>query len=342
MEKYPSLILLVSKPFGITSFKFTEQVKRVMKAKKAGHTGTLDPMATGLMVIALNDATRFIPYLNTDTKEYIIQVRFGVETDTGDISGEPVRKSEKIPSASEIQEKIPAFLGEIEQIPPVFSAKKVNGTPMYKLIRSGEKVEAKPAKVKIYEIEVKSYKKLHNEGNLVLRVLCSKGTYMRALARDLGRALGSAATLSAICRTKVGRFSIEDATYISCLKAGKTKGVVPLKDALDFPILQLRETGAVKAGGVNGGGVNTGAVNAGAVNAGVQKSPVEAFLNGMNLPVGHISVIDEQGHFLGVARIVSETVKPEKVRPAKNIYGDKSSKGSGGKRSGGVKSGGVK
>lgn len=304
MEKYPSLILLVSKPFGITSFKFTEQVKRVMKAKKAGHTGTLDPMATGLMVIALNDATRFIPYLNTDTKEYIIQVRFGIETDTGDISGKVLRKSESIPSIDEVQKKISALIGEVEQVPPVFSAKKVNGTPMYKLARNGKKVKAKPVKVNIYEIEVKSFK----QGNLVLRVLCSKGTYMRALARDLGRVLGSAATLSAICRTKVGKFSINDATYISCLKAGKTKGIVPLKDALDFPILQLRDTLYES--------------NDTSEKRGESGRSVKAFLNGNSIPVRFVSVTDKNGRFLGVARIKDGAVKPEKVRPAKSVYGE--------------------
>ncbi len=304
MEKYPSLILLVSKPFGITSFKFTEQVKRVMKAKKAGHTGTLDPMATGLMVIALNDATRFIPYLNTDTKEYIIQVRFGIETDTGDISGKVVRKSESIPSMDEIQKKISAFIGEVEQVPPVFSAKKVSGTPMYKLARNGKKVKAKPVKVKIYEIEVKSFKR----GNLVLRVLCSKGTYMRALARDLGRVLGSAATLSAICRTKVGKFSISNATYISCLKAGKTKGIVPLKGALDFPVLQLRDTLTENS-------------------SASRKNAVKAFLNGNSVPVRFVSVTDKDGRFLGVAHLEDNAVKPEKVRPAKSVYGEMFGKG---------------
>ena len=303
MEKYPSLILLISKPFGITSFKFTEQVKRVMKAKKAGHTGTLDPMATGLMVIALNDATRFIPYLDTDTKEYIIQVRFGIETDTGDISGKVVRKSESIPSIDEIQKKISAFIGEVEQVPPVFSAKKVSGTPMYKLARNGEEVEAKPVKVNIYEIEVKSFERR----SLVLRVLCSKGTYMRALTRDLGRALGSAATLSAICRTKVGKFSISNATYISCLKAGKTKGIVPLKDALDFPVLQLRDTLSENSGASG-------------------KNSVKAFLNGNSVPVHFISVTDKDGRFLGVARIKDNAVKPEKVRPAKSVYSEMSEK----------------
>ena len=299
MEKYPSLILLVSKPFGITSFKFTEQVKRVMKAKKAGHTGTLDPMATGLMVIALNNATRFIPFLSTDTKEYIIQVRFGIETDTGDISGKVVKRSESIPSMEKIQKKISAFVGEIVQVPPVFSAKKVSGTPMYKLARNGEKVKAKPVKVKIYEIEIKSFK----EGNLVLRVLCSKGTYMRALARDLGRALGSVATLSAICRTKVGKFSINDATYMSCLKAGKTKGIVPLKDALDFPVLQLK-----------------GALSEGSSTLDKTGSSVKAFLNGNSMSVRYVSVIDRDGRFLGVARVQEGAVKPEKVRPTKSVY----------------------
>ncbi len=305
MEKYPSLILLVSKPFGITSFKFTEQVKRVMKAKKAGHTGTLDPMATGLMVIALNDATRFIPYLNTDTKEYIIQVRFGIETDTGDISGKVVRKSESIPSIDEVQKKISALIGEVEQVPPVFSAKKVNGTPMYKLARNGKKVETKPVKVNVYEIEVKSFK----QGNLVLRVLCSKGTYMRALARDLGRVLGSAATLSAICRTKVGKFSVNDATYISCLKAGKTKGIVPLKDALDFPVLQLRDTLSENSGA-----------------SGKSKNSVKAFLNGNSVPAQFVSVADKDGRFLGVAHLEDNTVKPEKVRPVKSVYSETSGK----------------
>ncbi len=276
MEELRPYILLISKPYGITSFKFTEKVKKTLHAKKAGHTGTLDPIATGLMVIALNGATKFIPFINTETKEYVIEVRFGIETDTCDISGNITKKGGKIPTLSEMQRAIKHFTGKIRQTPPLYSAKKVNGKKLYEYARKGERVDVKEAEVTIYGIDILSFK---NE-RVALRVLCTKGTYMRSLARDMGRFLGTYATLGAIARTKVGKFKIGDATFLSCIEKGIRKGFVPLKDALDFPELI-----------VSG----------------------EGFSNGLPVKTDFVKVIDKNGKFIGIGGVDKGYIRPKRV-----------------------------
>ncbi len=277
MEKFPNHILLISKPYGLTSFKLTDTVRRLLGAKKAGHTGTLDPMGTGLMVIVLNRATRFIKFLDTDTKEYVIQVLFGMETDTGDTSGNVVAKSNKVPKISEVESAIEKLTGEIEQTAPAFSAKKINGTPFYELARKGKSVPQRKVKVVISEIEILGYE----ENRLNLRVLCSKGTYMRSLATDLGRLCGSFATLSALARTKVGRFSVSEATVLSRLMKGETKGILHIKDALSLPELILPDG--------------------------------KGFSNGADTAIKFAKVFDKTGKFLGVGNLNGCKVRPERV-----------------------------
>ncbi len=277
MAEYQNHILLISKPFGITSFKFTNLVREILKAKKAGHTGTLDPIATGLMVIALNGATKFMRFINTDRKEYVIRVRFGLETDTDDITGRIIRTSDKIPSFDEVESVIEKFSGEIVQEAPTFSAKKVNGTPFYELARNGKKTPHRKAKVTIFKMEIINY----SAGNLVVRVDCSKGTYMRSLARDIGRACGSAATLSAIARTRAGKFSIKDATTLTRIRRGEKKGFVSVEDAITLPCLIVEDT--------------------------------HSFLNGVDIKTNFVKVKDKNGKFLGIGRIETGKIHPERV-----------------------------
>jgi tRNA pseudouridine55 synthase len=277
MEELRPYILLVSKPFGVTSFQFTDRVKKLLKAKKAGHTGTLDPMATGLMVIALNGATRFIPFIDTDTKEYVIQVKFGIETDTDDITGNIIKKGSRMPDLEEIQLVLDSLTGNIKQEPPLFSAKKVKGKRLYKYAREGKEIEVKEVEVSIYKIDILFF----NRERIVLRVLCSKGTYMRSFARDLGRKLDTFATLSAIARTKVGKFSLKDSTFISCIEKGDRRGFVPLGEAIDLPELVINNR--------------------------------NKFINGIDIKTKFVKVFDKNGSFIGIGKIVENGIHPERV-----------------------------
>ena len=278
MEELRPYILLISKPFGTTSFRFTEKVRTVLGARKAGHTGTLDPIATGLMVIALNSATRFIPFITPDIKEYVVQIPFGVETDTDDITGNVINSGGKIPNVSEIEAVLSDFMGNVRQRPPFYSAKKVNGKRLYKYARDKNEVEVRESEVYIYEIKIIFFEK----DKLVLRVLCSKGTYMRALARDLGRRLGTFATLSAIARTRVGDFYIKDAAFLSCITRGARKGFIPLNDAVDLPTLTIENK-------------NT-------------------FLNGIDIKTEFVKVQDKAGNFIGIGEVRGSAIHPKKVQ----------------------------
>ncbi len=270
--------MLISKPFGITSFQFTDKVRKILKARKAGHTGTLDPMATGLMVIALNSATKFIPFIDTNTKEYVIQVLFGIETDTDDITGNIINKSDTMPNISEIKETLKNFTGIIKQKPPIFSAKKIKGKRLYKYARNGEKVaNIKTINVNIHSIKILSF----NKNKLNLRVVCSKGTYMRTLARDIGHMLNTFATLSAIARTRAGKFSIEQAAFISSLLHGERKGFVGLNEAIELPSLITNDK--------------------------------SKFMNGIDIETNFVTVRDSKGNFLGLGRVENGKIHPEKV-----------------------------
>ncbi len=277
MAEYLNRILLISKPYGITSFKFTNLVKKILRARKAGHTGTLDPMATGLMVIALNNATKFIRFINTDRKEYVIRIIFGKETDTDDVTGSVLRRSKKIPVITEVESVLKKFIGEFVQEAPIFSAKKTKGIPFYELARKGEKTPKREAKVIIYGIEIINYE----GGKLDLRVDCSRGTYMRSLARDIGKACGSAATLGAIARTRVGNFFIKNATTLRKLKNGEKEGFIELKDAILFPSLVIENS--------------------------------LSFLNGADIITDFVKVFDGDGNFLGVGKVREGKIHPEKI-----------------------------
>jgi len=199
-------ILIVNKPKGKTSFSLVYELRKCLGVKKIGHAGTLDPFATGVMVMLIGrNYTRLSDQFLTSDKEYIAHVFLGVETDTYDCEGQITATSESIPSIQEIEEQIKLFQGEVEQIPPMFSAKKQNGKKLYELARKGETVERKPCKVTL-STEILSYTYPH----LVLKVACSKGTYIRSIAHDLGVILGCGAHLTDLTRTRSGNFVIED------------------------------------------------------------------------------------------------------------------------------------
>lgn len=198
-------ILLVNKPQGRTSFSLIRSLRRLTGIKKIGHAGTLDPFATGVMVILIGrQYTRLSDQLLLEDKEYLADVYLGVSTDTYDCDGKVVARSKKIPSAEEVARVIQDFQGELEQIPPMFSAKKIKGKKLYEIARQGQTIERKPACVRVETILIK-----YNYPFLSLRVACSKGTYIRSIAHEIGEKLGCGAHLAHLQRTRSGHFTLE-------------------------------------------------------------------------------------------------------------------------------------
>lgn len=210
--------ILINKETGISSHGVINKLRRLTGIRKIGHAGTLDPLASGLMIIAIGrQATRQIDqYVKLD-KEYLATLHLGAETDTYDREGKIINTDEKflVRNINEeiIIEKLKLFIGEQEQVPPMFSAKKVQGRRLYELARKGIEIERKPAKVSIYNMELISY----SEPLLKIKIRCSSGTYIRSIAFDLGRALGCGAYLEALERTEIGEFRIEDSYLIKDL-----------------------------------------------------------------------------------------------------------------------------
>lgn len=197
-------VLLLDKPAGITSNTAVQRVRRMYSAAKAGHTGTLDPLATGLLPICLGEATKFSHLLLEATKAYLATIRLGVTTTTGDLEGEVTGRIPVTVEKGDVEKVLPLFVGEILQTPPMYSAIKRNGQPLYKLARAGKELPREPRQVVISDL------KMHGmEGEEIeISLICSKGTYVRVLAEDIGRKLGCGACLSRLRRTAVGDFSL--------------------------------------------------------------------------------------------------------------------------------------
>jgi tRNA pseudouridine55 synthase len=207
-------ILLVDKNKGSTSFKLVAILRRLTKIEKIGHSGTLDPFATGLMVMLIGrEFTKRSDQFLTSTKEYRATVHLGIATDTYDIDGQMTAESLLVPTLPEIQAALHTFQGDVWQIPPMFSAKKIKGQKLYDLARKGIEIERAPVKVHL-EIELLRYEYPEVE----IQVRCSKGTYIRSLAHDLGTLLGTGAHLSTLIRLRSGYFRLEDAISQSLLE----------------------------------------------------------------------------------------------------------------------------
>jgi tRNA pseudouridine55 synthase len=197
-------ILPVNKPIGKTSFSLVAALRKRIGVKKIGHAGTLDPFASGVLVLLVGKKyTRMSNLFLEQDKEYVAQLMLGVATDTHDLEGQVTFTSDKVPSQNEIENTLKLFQGEIEQIPPMYSAKKINGQKLYHLARKGLTIERAPVKIRV-AIELLDY----TFPSITLKVSCSKGTYVRSLAHDIGLQLGSAAHLTALQRTRSGHFYI--------------------------------------------------------------------------------------------------------------------------------------
>jgi len=231
-------ILVVDKPRGKTSRAMTTAVSRLFQEKRAGHLGTLDPLATGVLPVMLGKATRLARFLEGQAKEYRATIRLGQETDTWDAAGKVIAEfSLGDLSAAQVRRAAVAFQGQIEQVPPMFSALKVEGQPLYRLARKGMEFPRKPRQVRIEELEVEAV----NLPELILRVVCSPGTYLRSLAHDLGQKLGVGGHLLALRRFRSGGFTLAQATPGDPLELEKAQlALIPLRECLpDFPLVTI-------------------------------------------------------------------------------------------------------
>lgn len=224
-------ILVINKEEGITSHDVIYKLREILGIKKIGHTGTLDPLATGVLPMTIGKATKVSSFIQGQTKEYIAEIQFGIETDTEDITGSILNRSEIIPTKEDILKILPNFEGKISQIPPMYSAVRVNGRKLYKIAREGKVVERKPREVFIEELTLIDYDKI--------KIRCSSGTYVRTLISDMGKSLGTYATMKSLVRTKVGPFYIEDAIEIESLKKMKIDEIKSLMYPTDFALKNL-------------------------------------------------------------------------------------------------------
>jgi len=207
--------VVLDKPVGMTSTHAVSRLKRIYNAQKAGHAGTLDPLASGILPVAFGEATKTVPFVQDGQKAYAFTVRWGAETDTDDSDGKVTRESEQRPERAAIEALLGRFIGDILQTPPQYSAIKIAGERAYDLAREGEVVELKPRPVTIYRLEI--LETTPDEAKLVME--CGKGAYVRAIARDLGRLLGCFAHVTALRRTRVGPFLEEDAFTLDEIEA---------------------------------------------------------------------------------------------------------------------------
>ena len=239
--------LVLDKPEGITSTQALGKVRRLLNAEKAGHGGTLDPLATGILPIALGEATKTVSYAMDGAKTYRFTVRWGERRATDDREGAVIDTSPDRPSRERIEAALPAFLGDIRQVPPQFSAIKVDGERAYDIARQGDAVDLEPRTVRIDRFELVE---MADADHAVFEVDCGKGTYVRALARDLSEALGTVGHVATLRRTRVGRFTLEKAISLDELAAMEQGAAVerllqPIETALDdIPALALTEAEA--------------------------------------------------------------------------------------------------
>ena len=276
-------ILLVDKPAGITSHDVVDRIRRAAGTRRVGHTGTLDPGATGLLVLCLGAATRLSEHLTGLDKVYEGAMRLGIVTDSYDMDGKVVAENPvPVLTAADIQRACDRFAGEIMQVPPMVSAVKVGGERLYKRARQGEVVERAPRQVTVREFRVLSYE----APDAQIRVKCTRGTYVRSLCHDVGHALGCGAILASLRRTFVGQFSVEDALPVDQFRdrdevASRLK---PIETALTLPSVTVRST------------------SRGAVISGVALNP-DDLVSGCPVSKGWVQVKSESGRLLALGEV---------------------------------------
>ena len=240
MAKKPdtvSGVIVINKHEGVTSFRIISILRRMFDTPRVGHTGTLDPMATGVLPVLLGRAVKACDYVMAQDKRYVAELKLGVETDTEDTTGDILRTSDDIPPSEVILDVINSFVGEIDQIPPMYSAIKVNGQKLVDIAREGGEVERQPRRVKIYSIDAE----ILSHDTVRLDVACSKGTYIRTLCADIGKKLGCGGAMASLMRTQTGSFTLDDAYSIEDLEKMSFEERLALPLPTESLFLELRE-----------------------------------------------------------------------------------------------------
>jgi len=244
-------VFLLDKPLGFSSNQALKKIQWLFNAKKAGHTGTLDPMATGLLPICLGEATKFSHRLLNAHKSYIATIQLGINTSTGDQEGEVISEKEVVLNEAQLKDTLKKFIGDTTQIPPMYSALKFEGKPLYEYAREGIEIERKSRQIKIFDIKLINIEK----SIITIEVLCSKGTYIRTLAEDIGQTMGCGAHLKGLERTQTGNFQLSEALSIEALEAmpmaSREKALMPidvLLEELSSIKLNMAELDAIKKG----------------------------------------------------------------------------------------------
>lgn len=237
-------IIIVHKEQDFTSADVVAKMRGICRQKKIGHTGTLDPLATGVLPVCLGRGTKLCDMLTDKDKEYVAELLLGVKTDTQDITGQVLESRPVEVTEDAVREACESFIGPYEQIPPMYSALKVNGKKLYELARAGKEIERKPRSVRIQELEILEIRL----PVVKMRVSCSKGTYIRTLCEDIGEKLGCSGTMKSLQRTRVGAFSLEQALTLGQLQEYKDTGrlleaVIPVESCFqEYPVLHIAET----------------------------------------------------------------------------------------------------
>ena len=297
-------IINVYKEPGFTSFDVIAVLRKILQQKKIGHTGTLDPAAEGVLLVCLGNGTKLCDMLENKTKEYICTMRLGISTDTEDMTGQIIEERPVNCTEDEIRNAIGSFVGEYMQIPPMYSALKVDGKKLYELAREGKVIERQSRKVVLYNISILEI----SENKVIFKVLCSKGTYVRSLCRDIGERLGCGAAMEHLVRTEVSGFRVESSLKLSEIKELKDEGrfdeyVLSLRSAFsDITFLDVKEEFAKK--------IDNG-------NPMEQACFVQQFVAADNALYG---INDTKGRFAGVYRYLADKMifMPEKMFPDNN------------------------
>ena len=240
----PEGILCIDKPQGWTSFDVVAKCRGITKCRKIGHGGTLDPMATGVLPVFIGRATRAVEFAEKSDKEYIAGLKLGVITNTQDTTGEVLETRPVQVSREQLEAALEKFRGDILQVPPMYSAIKINGKKLYELARKGREVERKPRPVTIHALELEE---MESPEDFLLRVVCSKGTYVRTLCHDIGQALGCGGCMSSLRRTMAAGFTLEDAVTLERVQEGGEALLLPVDCCFaGLPVLVLKTAGAEK------------------------------------------------------------------------------------------------
>lgn len=235
-------VLVIDKEKGYTSRDIVNLVGKTLKTKKVGHTGTLDPLATGVLVVCVNKATKLVELLTNHDKEYIADITFGIETDTLDSTGTVLKEENTNFSKEEIEKVLKQYEQEYDQTVPMYSAVKINGRKLYEYAREKEQINLPSRKVKIYQIDLLNYQQIDNKTHIQIQCQVSKGTYIRSLIRDIAASLNTVAIMTDLRRTKVGKFTLDDAITLKELEHNSFK-IHSIEEILNqYPIVEVDNT----------------------------------------------------------------------------------------------------